>query len=97
MWSGFNLMANLKIWKSLPQDIKDVIERNATKYVRLQRADQQKLNEDLRQGLETHGVAFNAVDGAPFRARLAGVYAEWKGRLGTKCWGLLEETTGRLG
>ena len=37
MWSGFNLMAHLATWRGLPDDIKAVIERNATKYVRQQR------------------------------------------------------------
>src|SRR3984885_13101212 len=40
MWSGFNAMANLTLWKSLPDDIRDVIERNYAKYVRLQRQEQ---------------------------------------------------------
>src|SRR6201996_679409 len=31
MWSGFNAMANLATWKSLPDDVKATIERNFTK------------------------------------------------------------------
>ena len=38
MWSGFNLLAHLPTWQRLPDDIKAVIERNVTRYVRLQRA-----------------------------------------------------------
>src|SRR4029077_6765557 len=40
MWSGFNLMSHLATWQRLPPDIRSVIERNAAKYVRQQRADQ---------------------------------------------------------
>ena len=43
------------------------------------------------------GLAFNSVDQAIFRARLSGVYREWKEKLGGKCWGLLEAEVGRLG
>src|SRR3984893_14734517 len=48
MWSGFNAMAHAATWQALPDDIKDVIERNFTKYVRQQRQDQAALNASLR-------------------------------------------------
>ena len=51
MWSGFNLIAHLPTWKRLPADITAVIERNATKYVRLQRRDQEQMNTAARATL----------------------------------------------
>jgi TRAP-type transport system periplasmic protein len=48
MWSGFNLMAHLPTWKGLPDDVKAVIERNAAKYVRQQRDEQEMLNASPR-------------------------------------------------
>jgi tripartite ATP-independent transporter DctP family solute receptor len=97
MWSGYNLMAHLATWRGLPDGIKTVIERNAAKYVRQQREDQGKLNSDLRQSLAARGLLFNEVDQAVFRAKLPGVYAFWKDKLGSKCWGLLEAEVGKLG
>jgi tripartite ATP-independent transporter DctP family solute receptor len=97
MWSGFNLMAHLATWQGLPDDIKTVIDRNAAKYVRHQREDQGKLNAALRDSFVTRGIAFNEIDQAAFRARLPGVYATWKEKLGSKCWSLLEAEVGRLG
>jgi TRAP-type transport system periplasmic protein len=97
MWSGFNLMSHLPTWQKLPNDIKAVIERNATKYVRQQREDQGRLNASLRDSFAARGLQFNDVDQAAFRARLPNVYASWKERLGSKCWGLLEAEVGRLG
>ena len=97
MWSGFNLMANLGIWRSLPDAVRGMIERHVAACVRLQRQDQARLNGDLRVGLATRGLAFNEAAPAPFRARLSGVYANWKTRLGAKCWALLEAETGKLG
>ena len=97
MWSGFNLMAHMGTWKALPDDIRSVIERNVTKYVRQQREEQGRLNASLRARFVERGLAFNSVDQAIFRARLSGVYREWKEKLGGKCWGLLEAEVGRLG
>jgi TRAP-type transport system periplasmic protein len=97
MWSGFNLMANGALWRKLPQDIRDVIERNAAKYVRAQRDDQGRLNASLRTTLAERGMVFNEVDPAPFRARMAPVYATWREKLGSKCWTLLEGHVGKLG
>jgi TRAP-type C4-dicarboxylate transport system substrate-binding protein len=81
----------------LPDDIKSAIERNATKYVRQQRHDQEERNTSLRATFEGRGLVFNDVDQAPFRAKLGGVYATWRERLGSKCWSLLEASTGPLG
>jgi TRAP-type transport system periplasmic protein len=97
MWSGFNQMAHLATWRRLPDDIKDAITRNVAKHVRQQRIDQGNVNASLRDRLIAAGLIFNEVDQAPFRARLAGVYATWKDKLGSKCWTLLEAEVGKLG
>jgi tripartite ATP-independent transporter DctP family solute receptor len=97
MWSGFNEMAHLATWKALPEDIRATIERNVTKYVRAQRQDQAALNAALREDFVKRGLAFNEVDQGAFRARLPGVYAIWKEKLGSKCWALVEDEVGRLG
>jgi TRAP-type transport system periplasmic protein len=97
MWSGFNAMAHLASWNALPDDIKSVIERSVTKYVRQQRLDQAALNAALRDDFVKRGLVFNEVDQTAFRARLPGVYAIWKEKLGSKCWSLLEAEVGELG
>jgi TRAP-type C4-dicarboxylate transport system substrate-binding protein len=97
MWSGFNAMAHPATWRALPDDIKGVIERNVTTYVRRQRQDQAALNADLRDDFARRGLAFNEVDQAGFRAKLPDVYASWKEKLGSKCWSLLEAEVGKLG
>jgi TRAP-type transport system periplasmic protein len=95
MWSGFNLIAHLPTWNRLPRDIQAAIDRNATKYVRLQREDQAAANTAARATLARH-LRFHEVDAAPFRAALSGVYARWKNTLGARCWSLLEDEAGRL-
>jgi TRAP-type transport system periplasmic protein len=95
-WSGFNLLANLKLWERFPSDVQRVIERNATKFVRLQRADNNTLNTDLRAKLTQQGMTFNEADTSSFRARLAPYYVRWKETIGAKAWGLLEAHVGKL-
>ena len=97
MWSGFNAMAHPATWKALPDDIKSTIERNVAKYVRQQRQDQAALNASLRDDFVKRGLVFNEVDQSAFRAKLPGVYAIWKEKLGSKCWSLVEAEVGRLG
>ena len=97
MWSGFNLMAHLATWQRLPDDIKAVLQKNAAAYVRRQRVEQDQLNSSLRDIFAARGIAFNEIDQSAFRARLAGVYAAWKEKLGPKCWTLLEAEVGKLG
>lgn len=96
MWSGFNLLANQSAWNRLPSDVQALIGKHAAEAVRRQRADQQRANDEARAALEGHGLAFNEVETAPFRAAMAGVYADWRKILGDKCWSLLEAETGRL-
>jgi tripartite ATP-independent transporter DctP family solute receptor len=97
MWSGFNAMAHPATWNALPADIQGVIERNYTRYVRLQRQEQGAFNASLRDDFAKRGLKFNDTDQAAFRARLPAVYASWKEKLGSKCWSLVEAEVGKLG
>ena len=96
MWSGFNLLAHLPTWQTLPADLQAIIDRNVTKHVKLQRQDQIAANARLRTALAARGLEFNTPDPAPFRKQLAGVYAAWKEKLGSKCWTLLEDSVGKV-
>jgi tripartite ATP-independent transporter DctP family solute receptor len=94
MWSGFNLLAHRPTWQRLPADLQAVIDRNVAKYVKLQRQDQIAANMRLRTELAARGLEFTTPDPAPFKKQLAGVFATWKEKLGSRCWQLLEESTG---
>jgi tripartite ATP-independent transporter DctP family solute receptor len=96
MWSGFNQLANLPAWERLPDDLKGIIDRNVAKYVRLQRRDQIAANTRLRTELAGRGLEFNQPPAAPFKKALAGVYTTWKDKLGTRCWKLLEASSGSV-
>jgi tripartite ATP-independent transporter DctP family solute receptor len=93
MWSGFNMLGHLPTWNRLPSDLRGTIESHVTRYVRLQREDQEGANRRLRAELTKRGLVFNDVDQAAFRAPLTGFYAKWRERLGVKAWSLLEQVT----
>jgi len=95
-WSGFNLLANWKLWQRLPADVQGIIERNAVKFVRLQRAELSALNTEFRTKLATQGMIFNEADTSSFRPRLVSYYAHWKETVGERAWNLLESHVGKL-
>src|SRR6266702_390145 len=98
MWSGFNLLANLKFWEGLPADVQEVVQRNVKKYVAAQRAYTNDLNRQLETTLAGRGMLFNTADVTTFRRKLGGgFYQRWKGEFGPTAWSLLEEQVGTLG
>jgi TRAP-type transport system periplasmic protein len=98
MWSGFNLLANLKFWNQLPDDIQQTVQANVKKYVAMQRDYTNDLNRKLETSLAQRGQIFNTVDTTGFRQALgAGFYRRWKDQLGSEGWNLLEQGVGRLG
>lgn len=96
-WSGYNQLANLKIWEGLPGDVRRSIERNTVKFVSQQRADTASLNKVLRTRLAQHGMIFNEADVASFRAKLGSFYPRWRQSIGERAWSLLEGHVGKLG
>src|SRR5258707_3508261 len=97
MWSGFNLLANLKFWEGLPADVQEVVQRHVKKYVAAQRAYTNDLNRQLETTLAGRGMLFNTADVTTFRGKLGGgFYQRWKGEFGPTAWSLLEEQVGRL-
>jgi len=95
-WSGYNMLASLKVWQGLPADVRQSIERNTVKFARLQRADTESLNKTLRARLTQRGMIFNDADIASFRSRLGPFYAGWRQSIGERAWTLLEGHVGKL-
>ena len=91
-WSGFNLVANLGYWRSLPEHAQDAIHHAVKKHVARQRAHAMGLNFELQKKLPIQHVTQ-----APFRARLGpDLYARWRERCGTTAWRLVRDAGGRL-
>ena len=96
MWDGFWPLANGRMWAKLPQEVKQVIEKNITAGVMKQRADILRLNTSLEADLTTKGLIFNSIDSAAFQRKLqeSGFYKEWAAKYGAEAWKLLEKSTG---
>jgi tripartite ATP-independent transporter DctP family solute receptor len=97
IWGGFNLIASLKKWQSLPADVRGIIERNAIKFAKMQRVENAALNNRLRATLTKQGLIFNEAETGSFRAKLGPFYARWKEKIGQRAWSLLEAHVGPLG
>lgn len=96
MWSGFNLVASLKCWNRLPQDIRDMVERLAAEQAIRQRREQDLLNQNFRKTLSARGMIFDEPDIEPFKLGLHDFYIRWKNNLGTRAWSLLEAQVGKI-
>lgn len=98
MWSGFNMMASLKFWNTLPADIRATIERITRKHVARQRAHTDALNRRLEQKIAGWGMVATQVDRNDFRNRLreSGFYQRWRDITGKTAWQLLEDSIGKI-
>jgi tripartite ATP-independent transporter DctP family solute receptor len=98
MWSGFNMMASLKFWNTLPADIQQTIERITRKHVARQRAHTDALNRGLENRIAGWGMVATQVDRADFRERLraAGFYQRWREITGKTAWQLMENSIGKI-
>lgn len=91
-WSGFNLIANLRFWRSLSGQQQDAVHRATKAHVARQRRHTVAFNLALARKLGVEHVAQ-----APFRARIgSALYARWKERCGTTAWKLLRDAGGTL-
>lgn len=97
MWSGFNLLANLQFWNTVPSGIRKVIQRNVVRFVSLQRAEQDRLNQSMLKQLAAKGMVIQQTDTASLRSRLGPFYARWKEHFGQAAWQRLEAQVGKIG
>jgi len=99
IWSGFNMLANLRFWDGLPQNVQEVVLRNLRTFVAAQREDTDRLNTELQGRLASErGMIINTADTASFRAKLGpDFYGRWRDQFGSTAWSLLESEVGRLG
>jgi tripartite ATP-independent transporter DctP family solute receptor len=95
-WSGFTLLANAAAWRGLPEEIQQVVERNAEKFALLQRDDIEQVNAAGADELASRGMTVNTADTDSFRAKLGPFYARWREKAGPATWRLLESYAGGL-
>jgi len=96
-WSGFNLVANRRFWKSLESAEREAVRKAVKAQVAEQRAYTARLNAELEATLARRGMRILTVERAAFRGCIGPQwYRRWKERCGTIAWRLLEAAVGKL-
>lgn len=98
VWDGYWICANNASWNRLPNDIKGIVAKAFNEVALLERDDLAKLDRSLQSDLEKKGLVFTRPDLGTFRDKLraAGFYQEWRGKIGSEAWALLEKHVGKL-
>jgi len=98
VWDGFWLVANLRSWNALPEDLRQLAAKTFDAHALMQRKAINALNTRLGEDLKSKGMTFNTPDLAPFRETLrkAGFYTDWQKKFGPEAWARLEKYAGSL-
>jgi tripartite ATP-independent transporter DctP family solute receptor len=98
MWDGQFTLVNGRVWKSLPEDLQEVLARNFNAAAMKEREDLVKVNQSVEGELTKLGLVFHRTDTEAFRAAVSqsGYYKKWKATFGPEAWTLLEKYSGPL-
>src|ERR1700751_222767 len=98
-WDGFWLIASARIWKSVPADAQQVMQKHFNVAAVKQRADIVQANADYKKMLESKGLTFNTTQAEAFQAALAktSFYKDAKAKFGDEAWTLLQKYAGNIG
>ncbi len=97
-WDGFWLLANGRVWRTLPTDIQQVMAKHFNAAARTQRQDIVRANVELQKALEAKGLTFNQADTGAFQQALAKTtfYKDARAKFGDEAWGLLQKYAGSV-
>lgn len=98
-WNGYWMLASPRLWKTLPNDLQQLVAKHLNQSAVDLRSDVAKLNSSLEKSLAEKGMAFNRTEPAPFRQALAkaGFYDEWSKKFGKEAWSILARNAHGLG
>jgi tripartite ATP-independent transporter DctP family solute receptor len=98
-WDGFWLIASARIWKGVPQDAQQVMQKHFNAAAIEQRADIVQANADYQKTLESRGLTFNTAQPEAFQAALSktSFYKDAKAKFGDEAWALLQKYAGNIG
>src|SRR5258705_3739146 len=98
-WDGFWLISSGKIWKTLPKDVQEVLQKHFNAAAKKQRDDIVKSNADYQKDLESQGLTFNTTSPEAFQAALAktSFYTDPKATFGDEAWPLLQKYAANIG
>ena len=92
-WDCFWLLASGKVWRGIPKDAQQVMEKHFNAAARKQREDGEKASVDLQKTLEGKGLVFNKTDSSAFQQVLAktSFYKDAKAKFGDEAWSALQK------
>jgi TRAP-type transport system periplasmic protein len=98
-WDGFWLLSSGRIWKTVPQDMQQVMQKHFNGAAKKQRDDIVQANTEYRKNLESKGLTFNTTQAEAFQAALAktSFYKDAKAKFGDQAWSLLQKYAGNIG
>ncbi|MFE1599041.1 TRAP transporter substrate-binding protein [Methylobacterium sp. ID0610] len=98
-WDGFWMMANGRVWRSIPADVQQIMTKHLNAAALKERGDIARANIDLRKELEAKGLVFNGVDPGAFQAALRRTkfYTQWREKFGAEAWALVQKYAGDIG
>ena len=97
-WDGFWLLANGRVWRTLPADIQQIMAKHFNAAARTQRQDIVRANVELQKTLEAKGLTFNQADTGAFQQALTKTtfYKDARAKFGDEAWGLLQKYAGSV-
>jgi TRAP-type transport system periplasmic protein len=98
-WDGFWLLSSARIWKSIPQNVQQLMQKHFNAAAKTQRDDIVKANAEYQKTLESKGLTFNTTQAEAFQAALAktSFYKDAKAKFGDQGWTLLQKYAGNIG
>jgi TRAP-type transport system periplasmic protein len=98
-WDGFWLLSSARIWKTVPQDVQQVMQQHFNAAAKKQRDDIVQANAQYQKTLESNGLTFNTTQAEAFQAALAktSFYKDAKTKFGDEAWALLQKYAGSIG
>src|ERR1700761_344888 len=98
-WDGFWLLSSARIWKTVPKELQEVMQKHFNAAAKKQRDDIVAANAEYRKNLESKGLVFNTTKAEEFQAALAKTtfYKDAKAKFGDEAWALLQKYAGNIG
>jgi TRAP-type transport system periplasmic protein len=98
-WDGFWLLSSARIWKTIPQDAQQVMQKHFNAAAKKQRNDIVQANAEYQKTLQSKGLAFNTTHPEAFQTALAktSFYKDAKAKFGNEAWTLLQKYAGNIG
>lgn len=96
IWQGNWVLINGRIWRGLPANLQEIVEKRLNEAGLAQRQDLAGQEQSYKDAMAKGGVIFNDIDADSFRKKLtaAGYYGDARKKFGDAAWKVLEQAAG---